>query len=95
MSTVKRISPGSAFKVGLVIYGFIGLIGGIFVGVAGLFGTLFPAADQSPLRGVLLGAIAVGAPIAYAVFGGIIAALSALVYNVAARCVGGLQVEIT
>jgi hypothetical protein len=94
MNTVKRIGPGSAFKVGLVIYGLLGVILGAFVGLAGLLGTLFPASDGMPPNRVLLVALAMGAPIAYAVFGGAMAAVGAFIYNVAARWVGGLQVEM-
>ena len=94
MNTVKRISPSSAFKVGLVIYGFLGVFLGVFLVLAGVVGKLSPNPDQTPPNAVLFAALAVGAPIAYGVFGGALAALSAAIYNLAACWVGGLQVEM-
>jgi hypothetical protein len=85
MSIVKNIRPGSAFKMGLVIYGILGLIIGVFASLASMIGMAFPGA---PSRGMFFGAFAVVfLPIVYGVFGGIVTAISALVYNFAA---GGL-----
>ena len=95
MSVIKRISPGSAFKLGMVIYGILGIL---FV----LFFEFFLAARMNlpgatpPPRNVFPfgpGALLV-LPLIYALIGGVFAALGALIYNVASKWVGGLQVDI-
>ncbi len=101
MATVKRIGPGSAFKVGLVVYAFLGLIIGVcmalFSMVAGSLGSL--AGGGSPGARALgfgfgLGAIIIF-PILYRIIGGIAGAIGAAVYNLAAGWVGGLEVDIS
>jgi hypothetical protein len=101
MATVKRIAPGSAFKVGLVVYAFLGLIVGIcmalFSMVAGSLGSL--------AGGGVPGARALGFgfgfsaiiifPILYGLIGGIGGVIAAAVYNLAAGWVGGLEVDIS
>jgi hypothetical protein len=85
MATVKRIAPGSAFKVGLVVYAFLGLIIGIcmafFSMVAGSLGSLagggVPGARALGF-GFGLGAIIIF-PILYGIIGGIGGAIGAVV----------------
>jgi len=100
MATVKSISPGSAFKVGLVTYGILGLIFGLiwafFAMVAGSLGSL--ASQAGGATRVLGFGLGIGAiiifPILYGLIGGIFAAIGALIYNLAASWVGGLEVDI-
>ena len=101
MATVKRIAPGSAFKVGLVVYAILGLIVGIcmalFSMVAGSLGSLagggVPGARALGF-GFGLGAIILF-PILYGIVGGVAGAVGAAVYNLAAGWVGGLEVDIS
>ena len=94
MSVVKRINPGSAFKVVTVIYGIIGLVIGILYAVATLARLALPGVTQAP-RGVVVGVFAVFLfPILYGAVAGVIAAAAALIYNFAAGRVGGLEVDI-
>jgi len=101
MATVKRIAPGSAFKVGMVVYAFLGLIVGIcfalFSMVAGSLGGLagggVPGARAFGF-GFGLGSIIIF-PILYGIIGGISGAIGAAVYNLAAGWVGGLEVDIS
>ena len=100
MATVRNISPGSAFKVGMVVYAFFGLIVGICVALfsmlAGSLGSL--AGNGAPGAKALGFGFGVGAviifPILYAIIGGIAGAIGAAIYNLAAGWVGGLEVDI-
>lgn len=101
MATVKRIGPGSAFKVGLVVYAFLGLIIGCFMAlfsmVAGSLGSLAGGGAFGARAfgfGMGLGAIIIF-PILYGIIGGIAGAIGAVVYNLAAGWVGGLEVDIS
>lgn len=97
MSTVKRIGPASAFKVGLVLYGLFGLIFGVFVSlfsVAGLFA--FGQRAGAGIVGLVFGTLAIVIlPVLYGLLGGIMAAVMALLYNLAARYVGGIEIEMS
>jgi hypothetical protein len=100
MATLKRIGPGSAFKVGLVVYAFLGLLVGICMAIfsmvagslTGMAGADVPAAKMMGF-GMGFGAIIIF-PIMYGIIGGIGGAIGALVYNVVAGMVGGVEVEI-
>jgi hypothetical protein len=101
MATVKRVGPGSAFKIGLVTYGIIGLLAGIVMAlfsmvagsVASLGNSAVPGARAFGL-GMGFGAIIVF-PIFYGLLGGVFAALGAVIYNLVAGWVGGLEVDIS
>jgi hypothetical protein len=101
MATLKHIGPGSAFKVGLVTYAFLGLIIGIcaalFSMVAGSLASM--AGGQAGSARLLGFGMGFGAiiifPIFYGVIGGIFAALGAVIYNLVAGWVGGLEVDIS
>jgi hypothetical protein len=100
MATVKRIGPGSAFKVGLVLYGILGLFLGCMMALISMVAgslTGMAGADASVAKmmgiGMGFGAIIIF-PILYGVIGGIFAAIGAAVYNLVAGWVGGLEVDI-
>ena len=101
MAIVRRVGPGSAFKIGLVLYGIIGLLLGIVMAcvsmVAGSLGSLgqsaVPGARVLGL-GMGFGAIIVF-PLLYGVMGGVFAAIGAAIYNLVAGWVGGLEIDIS
>ena len=99
MATLKRIGPGSAFKVGAIIYAFFGLIVGAILALVSLAaGSLASiASDASGVRalgfGMGVGAIIV-LPICYGLIGGIGGAIGAAIYNLVAGWVGGVELEI-
>jgi hypothetical protein len=96
MATVKRIGPGSAFKVGLALYGLVGLILGLIFGLMSMLGGALALPAQAGAFRMFFG---VGAiiilPLCYGIFGGIVAAISAALYNLIAGWVGGLEVDIS
>jgi hypothetical protein len=102
MAVIARIAPGSAFKVGLVLYAFLGLILGVLVALISLMATGIAArlGQNAPpgLSSVIGLAGGVGAiiilPIMYGIIGGIAFAIIAALYNVVAGWVGGLEVDI-
>jgi hypothetical protein len=95
MAVVKRIGPGSAFKVGLVAYGIVGLIAGIFCSVIALAGASFMPQAHVPFGGAIGLLALIVCPIVYGLIGGIGAVIGALIYNLACSWVGGLEVEIS
>lgn len=100
MATLKHIGPGSAFKVGMVTYAFLGLLVGICMALFSMVaGSLSSLGGGQAMGGRAFGfGFGVGAiiifPIAYGIIGGIAAAIGAAIYNLVAGWVGGLEVEI-
>lgn len=110
-TTLKRVDIGSAFRVGVILYGLMFVIfGGLSVLFQGLFwnaifrsatfnlpnapnvpngATVFFGASALTLFCLYLAGIVVAA-----IFGGIFAALLAFFYNLSARWVGGIRVEL-
>ncbi len=104
MRTVRRISLGSAFKVGAVLCALLFLVFGFFtILLPGLLGaSLLGALIREQGRGWTLGFGALFSVIAYiigilasAIGGGITGFLNALLYNIVAGLVGGLEVELS
>lgn len=99
MTVLRRINPASAFKLGLLVNGFLGLILGAFCTVVSIAGVAFARQAHISLFGVggaymgLFGVIL--CPILYGIIGGIGAAIGAALYNVASRWIGGLEVDLT
>lgn len=95
MATVKRIGPGSAFKLGAALYAFMGLLlGVIFALVSMLGGALMPASEAGMFRMFFGAGAIIILPICYGIIGGIFSAIGAVIYNLVAGWVGGLEVEI-
>jgi hypothetical protein len=100
MAVIRRVGPGSAFKIGLIVYALLGLVLGVFMAFISLVvGSLAPLSQSAAPGaqffrfGTGLGAI-IFFPIFYGVIGGAFAAIGAAVYNLVAGWVGGLEVEI-
>jgi hypothetical protein len=96
MAMVKRIGPASAFKVGLVVYGMLGLIAGVLCSVMGLAAVSFAPHGHIPFMHGFTSLFAlILCPLLYGIIGGVAAVLGALIYNLASGWVGGLEVDIT
>lgn len=96
MATVKRIGPGSAFKLGAALYAFMGLLlGVIFALVSLLGGALMPASEAGIFRMFFGAGAIIFLPICYGIIGGIFSAIGAVIYNLVAGWVGGLEVDIS
>ena len=99
---VKRIGIGSAAKLSGAMYGAAGLIFGLIFGLAALLGMGLASqmsTDSGEAPPAFLGALfGVGAiilfPLLYGVMGLVIGAVSAALYNLFARMVGGLEVDL-
>jgi len=97
MTVLKRVYPASAFKVGLVAYGILGLILGVFCSLIALGAPALGRHAHGMILGRFVGfgvlAIVV-CPIVYGLVGGIAAVIGAGIYNLVAGWVGGLEVDI-
>ena len=94
MAAVKSIGPVSAMKIGGILYAILGLLIGAIFSLIGMMGMASGSSEMGAM-GMLFG---VGAiiilPIVYGCLGAIAGAVGALIYNVCAKIVGGLEVEI-
>ncbi|HLX00088.1 MAG TPA: hypothetical protein VKR82_15715 [Candidatus Acidoferrales bacterium] len=96
MANLKRVGPGSAFKIGLIVYGLLGLIIGACFSLISLLGAGMAGSSSAGMFGMFFSAAAIIiVPICYGLFGGIFAAIGAFIYNLAAGWVGGLEVDIS
>jgi hypothetical protein len=98
MAVIRRISPGSAFKVGAVVYAVIGFVALLLM--LPVLAYISPRTDGTAtgfstvlFRPGLLSIIIM--PIIYGIFGGFFSMLAALVYNLAAGWIGGLEVDLS
>lgn len=97
MKMVKRFDPLSVMRIAAIWYGCLGIFEGA---VFSIVFTLIPfggrnAAHLPRFFGLIFGGLSiVFFPILFAVMGAIIGGLGAAVYNVSARFVGGIQVEV-
>jgi hypothetical protein len=97
MRKIKRFEPLSVMKIAAICYGIVGLLEGAIFSV--VF-SIIPLAGHDGQRlprffGVLFGGFSIiFFPILFAVMGAVGGGLMAAVYNVAARYVGGIAVEV-
>ena len=101
MAIVRRVGPGSAFKIGLVLYGIIGLLLGIVMACVSMVAGSLGGLGQSAVPGARVLGLGMGFgaiivfPLLYGVMGGVFAAIGAAIYNLVAGWVGGLEIDIS
>ncbi len=96
---LKRIAPLQFGKMMGVLYGLMGLIFLPFFVIAGLVGAF---AQTQAQENAAAGAAALGGlvvmgllmPVIYGVMGFILGIISAALYNLIARWIGGIEVEV-
>jgi hypothetical protein len=93
MARIQSISAFAAFKVGFAICGVLGAVAGVFCSAVAFAGVHLP--HHPSLMGLLALLPLVVCPTAWGVVGGAAAAVTALLYNLASKCIGGLDVEIS
>ena len=108
MMTIERIDVGSAFRVGAVVSGLVGIFFAVLVGLLQLFALTgldaissvtseFGRSSSAFFTGfgvlsLVFGTVCGG--IAFAILGGVTAAIYAFAYNLSARWFGGLRVQV-
>lgn len=93
MKQVKKFDPLSVMKIAAICYGMLGLVEGVFF--ASFISLQELIAPGSRAMSVLVGALLIVAvPIFAALMGAIIGGLGAAIYNVSAKYVGGIRVEV-
>lgn len=99
---IKRIAPLQAGKMLGVLYGCMGLIFLPFFLLAGMLGAFAQQAQQTQGAGGAPAALIVGMmfgmgifmPIIYGAMGFVLGVVGAAVYNLVARWIGGIEVEV-
>lgn len=96
---LKRIAPLQLGKMMGMLYGLMGLIFLPFFFLAGLLGAFAQhASNDASGAGAAAAGIMVGfgifMPVMYAVFGFVFGVISAALYNLIARWIGGIEVEV-
>jgi len=93
MHTIKSVGVLSVAKIMGAIYGVMGIIAMPFVLLIGMLSSL--AGDRnSQLGAVGTVAMAIVLPVFYGLLGFIMGALMAFLYNLMARWMGGIQIQV-
>jgi hypothetical protein len=92
---IRKINPWSCAKVAGVTYALMGLlIGGLF-SLVGLGIGSMANREAFPMAGMLVGAGAIVVlPILYGVMGAVVTAIGAVIYNIVAGMIGGIEIEV-
>lgn len=104
---ITRVRPMSVGKIAAFLYALAGLFVGALIAMFALFGGLAagaagaandaegPGAAFGALFGVAGVAAIIVAPLVYGFMGFLGAVIMAFIYNIVARIVGGIEVDVT
>jgi len=92
MQRIKEVGIVSLAKIMAVIYGFFGLLTGIYINVSRFLGIEVPT-EASQVQSVGTWAVLIF-PVIYAILGGLSGLASGFFFNLAAKWVGPLEVKI-
>jgi len=90
---IKRIAPLQLGKMLAILYGIMGLLFIPFFLVMSAVSSQMPPEHRVGMMAFGIG-FAIAAPFLYAAMGFVFGALGALIYNVVARWIGGVEVEV-
>lgn len=97
MQTIKRFDVFSVMKIAAALFAFFGLCEGLIMGLV-VAARILARAGRPDTHLFLAPLIAIASilliPLLFAAFGAINGAVSAGLYNLAVRFVGGIKVEI-
>ena len=95
---INRVGPLSIAKLAGMLYAILGLIFGAIISLIALAGGMAANSDDpgAAVMGAIFGAGAVIVlPILYGGMGFVMTLLMAALYNVTARIVGGVQIDVS
>jgi hypothetical protein len=90
---IKRIAPLQLAKMLAILYGIMGVIFIPFFLIMTLVASHLPAQQRVGMMALGTG-FAIFVPIIYAAMGFVFGALGALIYNLVAKWIGGIEVEV-
>ncbi len=90
---IRRIAPLQLGKMLAILYGIMGLLFVPFFLIMSAVSTQLPPAQRVGMMAFGVG-FAIAAPFLYAAMGFVFGALGALIYNVVAKWIGGIEVEV-
>lgn len=94
---LKKIDPLQLGKMLAVIYGLGSLVFVPFFLLFGALASMAPQSEEMPTMPMMMGMGAgfiLFAPIAYAIMGFLSGLIGAFIYNVVAKWIGGVEVEV-
>ena len=93
MQRIRSIGIMSLARISGVIYGCLGLLVIPFFGVAGLI-SLAAGEKETAVGGAMFLLFAILAPFLYGFIGFLAGALTAWIYNLAAKWIGGIEIDL-